>query len=233
VSFQAKLRARCRAENETLQDLHRDISRLVQLAHPGENSRFLAHVGVDSFIAALNNRDLEFEILKLEPQTLPDAVSHAIRLESLAQCVSARSHTAADNTSRRVQNRQRTIFAATDENKDKYEKATLQQRVAQLEQQLKQATQGGARNAQSSSKKSNPKHGRGRKSSDQNSVALATGAENHPNPQTHPCNFCNEYGYWHRDCPQCKNRPREEANVQPVLTVSANMSPTKICYRRS
>ena len=24
-----------------------------------------------------------------------------------------------------------------------------------------------------------------------------------------------------------KNRPREEANVQPVLTVSANMSPTK------
>ena len=168
VSFQAKLRARRRAENVTLQDLHRDISRLVQLAHPRENSWFLVHVGVDSFIAALNNRDLEFDILKLEPQTLPDAVSHAIHLESLAESVSARSHTAADNTSGCVQNRQHTIFAVTDENKDKDEKATLLQRVAQLQQQLKQATQGGAHghNAQSSSKKSNPKRGRGRKSSD-------------------------------------------------------------------
>ena len=65
VSFQAKLCARHRTVNETLQDLHRDISHLVQLAHPGESSRFLAHVGIDSFIAALNDRDLEFEILKL------------------------------------------------------------------------------------------------------------------------------------------------------------------------
>jgi len=57
--------------------------------------------------------------------------------------VSARSHTAADRTGGRVQNRQRTIFAVTYENKDKDENADLLQRVAQLEQQLKQATQGG------------------------------------------------------------------------------------------
>jgi len=53
VSFQAKLHARRRMENETLQELHRDISRLVQLAHPDETSSFLAHIGVTSFIAAL------------------------------------------------------------------------------------------------------------------------------------------------------------------------------------
>jgi len=40
VNFQAKLHARCRMENETLQELHRDISRLVQLAHPNETSSF-------------------------------------------------------------------------------------------------------------------------------------------------------------------------------------------------
>ena len=34
VSFQAKLHARRRQENETLQELHRNISRLVQLAYP-------------------------------------------------------------------------------------------------------------------------------------------------------------------------------------------------------
>jgi len=119
-------------------------------------------------------------------------------------------------------------LAITDENKDKEKDADLQQRVAQLEQQLKQATQGEAHPAQSSSKKSNSRHSRGRRSADQTSVASATGAENKPNPQTHPCNYCNEFGHWRRDCPKCKNRPREEANVQPVLTASVNMSPTKI-----
>jgi len=96
-------------ENETLQELHRDISRLVQLAHPNETSSFLAHVGVTSFIVALNDGDLEFEILKLEPQTLPDTVSHAIRLESLVESVRSRSHAAADKAGRRVQ-RQRSII---------------------------------------------------------------------------------------------------------------------------
>ena len=117
VSFQAKLCAHCRMENETVQELHRDISRLVQLAHPNEGSSFLAHVGVNSFIAALDDSDLEFEILKLEPQTLPDAVSHAIRLESLAESVRARSQATADKAGGRVQ-RQRSILAITDENKD-------------------------------------------------------------------------------------------------------------------
>jgi len=159
--------------HETLQELHRDISRLVQLAHPNETSSFFfTHIGVTSFIAALNDSDLEFEILKLESQTLPDAVSHAIRLESLAESVRARSHAAVDKAGGRVQ-RQRSILAITDENKDKDKDADLQQRVAQLEQQLKQATQGGARPAQSSSKKSNSRRSQGRRPADQNSVAAA------------------------------------------------------------
>jgi len=133
-------------ENETLQELHRDIIRLVQLAHPNETSNFLAHIGVSSFIVALNDSGLEYEILKLEPQTLPDAASHAIRLESLVESVRVRSHAAADKAGGHVQ-RQCSILAITDENKDKDNDADLQQRVAQLEQQLKQATQGGARPA--------------------------------------------------------------------------------------
>jgi len=51
--------------------------------------------------------------------------------------------------------------------KDKDKDADLQQQVAQLEQQLKQATQGRARPAQSSSKKFNPRRSRGRRSADQ------------------------------------------------------------------
>ena len=76
----------------------------------------MAHVGKTAFIAALEDSDLEFEILKLEPQTLHDAVSHAIRLESLAKSVRARSHAATDKAGGRVQ-RQCSILAVTDENK--------------------------------------------------------------------------------------------------------------------
>jgi len=99
--------------------------------------------------------------------------------------------------------------------------------VAQLEQQLKQVTQGGTRSAPSSSKKSDSRRSRGRHSAGQNSDAAAAGA-NKPSPQMHPCTFCYELGHWHKECPVRKNRPKEEAGVQPVLTVSAKMSPTKI-----
>jgi len=142
VSFQAKLRARRRAEGEPVQDLYRDISRLVQLAHPTESSHFWAHVGIDAFVGALNDRELEFEVLKLEPKTLEDAVDHAVCLESLAESVNARTPASTDKASARTQNCQRTIFAVTDDKKANDEKADLLQRVAQLEQQLKQATQG-------------------------------------------------------------------------------------------
>jgi len=204
--------------------LHRDISRLVQLAYPNETGSFLAHEGRNAFIAALEDSDLEYEVLKLESKTLHDAVDHAIRLESLAESVRARSHTAADKAGRRPQS-QHSILAVTDENEAKDKNVELQQRVAQLEQHLKQVTQGGTCSAPSSSKKSNSRRSRGRRSADQN--ATAAGA-NKPNPQTHPCTNCNKLGHWRRDCPIRKNRPREEAGVQPVLTVSANMSPTKI-----
>jgi len=45
-----------------------------------------------------------------------------------------------------------------------------------------------------------------------------------------PCTYCKELGHWHQDCPKRKARDQErEANVQTVLAVSANMSPTEIC----
>jgi len=102
----------------------------------------LAHEGKNAFIAALEDSDLEYEILKLEPRTLHDAVDHAICLESLAESVRARSHTATDKAGGHAQ-RQRSILAVTDENKDMDKNVDLQQRVAQLEQQLKQVTQVG------------------------------------------------------------------------------------------
>jgi len=176
----------------------------------------------------LDNGDLEFEILKVEPKTLPDAVNEAIRLESLAESVRARAHPAADQASSRIENT-RHILAIAGEQEVKDDSADLLQRVAQLEQQLKQANSGGAHSAPNSSARPNPRRGRGRRSAGQDSAASAADTGTKPSPETHPCNYCKKLGLWQWDCSACKNRPREEvANVQPVLTVSANMSPTKI-----
>jgi len=198
----------------------------VQLAFPDQPGSFLALEGRNAFLNALDDGELEYEVQKLQPKTLSDAVDHAIHLESLAESVRSQSHATTDKAGGRAP-RQRNILAVTDKKERKDENVELQQRVAQLEQQLKQVTQSGARSAPNSSKKSDSRYSRGRCSAGQNSDAMAAGT-NKPSPQMHPCTFCNDLGHWCRDCPTRKNRPKEEAGVNLVLTVSANMSPTKI-----
>jgi len=94
-------------------------------------------------------------------------------------------------------------LAVTDRKETKDEDSELQQRVAELEKQLKQVTQSGARSDPNSSKKSDSRRSCGWRSAGQNSDAAAAGT-NKPSPQTHPCTFCNELGHWRRDCPTRK-----------------------------
>ena len=66
--------------------------------------------------------------------------------------------------------RQQNILAVSDETEPKQENKELQQKVAELEKQLKQVTQSGARSAPNSSKKSDSRRSRGRRSAGQNSA---------------------------------------------------------------
>jgi len=99
---------------------------------------------------------------------MSDAVDHAIRLESLAESVRSRSHGAMDKVGGHIP-RQCNILAVTDSKEPKQENSELQQRVAELEKQLKQVTQSGTRSAPNSSKKSDSRHSRGRRFAGQNS----------------------------------------------------------------
>jgi len=65
ASYQAKLRACRREPSESLQTLYQEMSHLLQLAYPDEGERFISRLGVDTFITALNDRELEYEVLKL------------------------------------------------------------------------------------------------------------------------------------------------------------------------
>ena len=131
-SFKVKLWTRRRAKDETLQDLYRDISRLIQLAHPGEGDKLVKYIGVESFINALNDRELEYEILKLKPADLEEAVSHAVRLEVLTDSADAWTTGSSDRASGRAQSRSRTVFAVSDDKQGKDGNADLLQRIAQL-----------------------------------------------------------------------------------------------------
>jgi len=159
---------------------------------------------------------------------LEEAANHAMRLDALARSMDARTYVPASRVGRQGQTRPRNIFTVTDEKQEQGENAELLQRIAQLEKQLKQATTGSNKGAQGSSSKTNSKWNSGQRSSGHGVSALAEGDAARPNPQTHPCTFCKELGHWHKDCPKRKDQNKEEASVQLVLSVSTNMSPTKI-----
>jgi len=56
--FKVELSARRRRPDKTLQNLYRDISRLVSLAYSSEEAKLTDHIGKESFIRALNDRPL-------------------------------------------------------------------------------------------------------------------------------------------------------------------------------
>jgi len=47
------------------------------------------HVGIEAFIATLDNPNLELEVMKRELETVEIAVSHAIKLEAYEHSLSA------------------------------------------------------------------------------------------------------------------------------------------------
>ena len=156
---------------------------------------------------------------------MEEEVSHAVRLEALTDSVNARATGSGERASRRVQSRSRNVFAVSDEKQEKDSNADLLQHIAQLEKQLKQATKSCKG---SSSKKASSTETGSNNSTGHSESAAADGEESRAGPDTHPCYICKELGHWRKECPKRKNKPKEEVNVQPVLSVSANMSPTKI-----
>jgi len=191
-SFKAKLRNRRRAKGETLQDLYRDISRLIQLAHPSEGDKLVKYIGVESFVRALDDRYLRLEILKLRPADLEEAASHAIRLEALMDSVDGKTTDSSDQGGRRSSAHPRTVFAVADNKPEKDSDTDLLKRVKRLEKELKQAHKG---SKDSSSKKASAKRSGGRNSAGRGDSASASGDGTRVSPDNRPCFLCKELGH--------------------------------------
>jgi len=104
-------------------------------------------------------------------------------------------------------------------------------RLEQIEKQLEKVAKGNRSAGNSSCRKASSNQGAGTlDATDRGKSDSADGERVCPSPETHPCTYCKELGHWCRDCPKRKarGRPTKEANVQTVLAISANLSPTKI-----
>ena len=107
----------------------------MQMAYPGVNSSLINHVGIDLFIVALNDRDLEYEVLKRDPTCLQEAANYAIKLEVYWQSLTA--PVSANRGGGRMHSQSRNVFAVADEPEaSSTGEATLLKCLEQIEKQL-------------------------------------------------------------------------------------------------
>ena len=78
----AQLKSRIRRENEPLPQLAHDIRRLVRDANPGVPLDIRENMAKDSFLDALNDRELELAVFQSQPKTMQDALKTAIEIEA-------------------------------------------------------------------------------------------------------------------------------------------------------
>ena len=78
----AKLKSIIRRENEPLPQLAQEIGRLVRVANPGVPLEIRENLAKDSFLDALNDRELELSVFQSQPKSLPDALRIALEIEA-------------------------------------------------------------------------------------------------------------------------------------------------------
>ena len=80
--FRMELRLRRRHANESLSALHKDIRRLMALAHPTLTEDARETIACDYFIDAINDPDFALKVSERAPSTLDDAFRIALQLEA-------------------------------------------------------------------------------------------------------------------------------------------------------
>jgi len=95
----SQLKGRRRQKNETLYTVYDDASRLVLLAYPGEQSVHRDDFGVQAFMEALDDYQLEFYVRSQNPKDLEAALKHASIYESFTSTRGKRTETEQSNAS--------------------------------------------------------------------------------------------------------------------------------------
>jgi len=80
--YRSQLKSRRRKKDENLYNVYDDVSRLVLVAYPSEQSVHRDDFGVEAFIEALDDYQLELYVRRQNPKDLEADVKHASIYES-------------------------------------------------------------------------------------------------------------------------------------------------------
>jgi len=97
--YRIQLKGRRRQKNESLYNVYDDISRLVLLAYPGEQSVHWDDFNVEAFIEALDDYQLKLYVRSQNPKDLEAALKHASIMESFSSTRGKRTEAEQSNAS--------------------------------------------------------------------------------------------------------------------------------------
>lgn len=96
--YRAKLQSRFRNKNETISELATSIMKLTRQAYPKADLRLLDTLAVDYFIDALDDPDIRLRLRQSQPETITQAETLAIRLETFKSADRVRHRTVCMST---------------------------------------------------------------------------------------------------------------------------------------
>jgi len=97
--YRSQLKGSRRQKNESLYNVYDDISRLVLLAYPGEQSVHRDVFGIEAFIKALDDYQLELYVRSQNPKELEAALKHPSIMESFTSTRGKRAEAEQSNAS--------------------------------------------------------------------------------------------------------------------------------------
>src|SRR6218665_3974488 len=84
ATYRVQLSLKKQGLNESLEQVSRDVQRLLFLSFPGQSSVHSRAIGVQSFLSSLANRKLALRVMETEPKTLQEAAQTAMKFDSFA-----------------------------------------------------------------------------------------------------------------------------------------------------
>ncbi|XP_053400569.1 uncharacterized protein LOC128557321 [Mercenaria mercenaria] len=121
----AKLRARIRKRNESLDDLANDIKKLVRLAYPDLDMNCREEMALEAFAEALNDDQLRRDLIVGGPKTMSEALRLAVESEL--------NYTRRSSYSRMVQNEPLDGILRRVDELERRSETQMYQRIAQIE----------------------------------------------------------------------------------------------------
>jgi hypothetical protein len=188
--------------NETVRDVYADIDRLIPLAFPDDrNNPSIRKLGIDYFLAALDNPELRRHVKLQQPQTMEKTL--LLVTQFLAYPIPPKVEPSTSGTEISVSVLAAPKATALDPSEQFNQMSLLHKEIREMRSQL-DAVQQTANAQRSNHKPSFRKEDSSKERSDSAERSTPTSPQPYKNKKQ-PCNICKQAGHWWRECAQRRN----------------------------